>query len=299
MTHHSPFRRFGSSLLVLVTLGAAFAAAQPPPPGDPAGPPPAEVRRQPPPLDRESIRNRLLRRLNDTKAMLSRLERALERLDAGAPLAEVMEQRGLDGPPMGRPDGPAAGNRRGGPRLLEPQPEHRPAPAAPQDPAARAARVREFVRRHLPALAEEFERRGTPAAGDRLVAWLAPQLPELESARQRDEDLFQARLDEIRAAIEVGRSLRELRLAAAEPGATPEALRPRLDAIRESLGVQFDARLRVQRREIELLMERVEHLRADTDRREADRERFLDERLAEIEAMIQRRRDEPPPPDRP
>ncbi|MBM4107687.1 MAG: hypothetical protein FJ255_02565 [Phycisphaerae bacterium] len=285
--------RTGRVLALLALAGVAWASwAQPPrPPRDE----PAEARRAAP-LDREAVKSRLTRRLNDTRSMLSRLEAAVEKLDAGVPLADVMGELAMDAPPFGRPEGQGPGARR--PRMGDPEHEARPPGPGGQDPASRAARVREFVKRHLPMLAAEFDPGGEPA-GERLVGWLAPQIAELDSARQRDEDLFQARLDEIRGAVAVGRDLRELRHAAARPGATPESLREHLDAIRASLGAQFDARLRAQRREIELLLGRVERLKADADRLESERETHLDDRMAELETMTRRRRDEPRPQDRP
>lgn len=249
-------------------------------------------------LDREAFRARLLRRLEDMRATLARLEAAVEKLDAGVPLPDVMSDL-ADGPPLPRPEVPGPGPRRAGARAAEAEPEHRPPGPAPHEPTVRAARVREFVRRHLPALLEEFSRPDGEPVSERLVAWLAPQIADLESARQRDDELFKARLDEIRASVEVGRRLRELRRAAERPGATPESLREYGEKIREALGAQFDARMRAQRREIELLLQRVERLKADTDRQQTQRERLLDERLAEIEAMTRRRRDDAPPVDRP
>lgn len=291
-THHRPpalARLIG--LCAGLALVAGWAVAQPPP-GRPARDEPLEARR-PAPLDRDAVKARLTRRLDDTRSMLARLEAAVERLDAGAPLSEIMAEMAMDAPPFGRPEGQGPGPRRPGPRMGES--DHEPRQPGPQDPAARATRVREFVKRHLPLIAAEFDRGGEPA-GERLIAWLAPQIAELDSARQRDDELFQARLDEIRGAVEVGRDLRELRHAAARPGATPESLREHLDAIRKSLGVQFDAKLRAQRREIELLLGRVERLKAEADRLESEREKQLDERLAELETMTRRRRDEPRPP---
>jgi hypothetical protein len=287
-----------AAVLLLLAVATRAEPAQPPPQRPPRDEP-GEMRRQPP-LDRDAVRARLTRRLNDARAMLARLEAAVERLDSGAPLSDVLAELNVDAPPFGQPDSPAPGGRRSGPRGGDGGPEHRPPGPPPQDKAGRAAvRVREFVRRHLPGLAEEFERHAPDHPGEPLIAWLAPQIAELESARQRDDVLFEARIDEIRSAIEVGRRVRELRLAVGRPGATPESLREHLDAVREALGDQFDARLRVQRREIELLLQRVERLKADTERRQADRERLLDERMAEIEAMTPRRRDEPPSIDRP
>lgn len=290
--------RGGPVTALLAIACVAWLAGAQPPSEPPAGGEPGEGRRTPM-LDREAFRARLSRRLDDMRAMLARLEAAVEKLDAGAPLPEILAELADDTPPMARPEGPRPGQRRSGPRPPEVGPEHRPPGPVPHEPAARATRVREFVRRHLPALLEEFSRPDGEPVSERLVAWLAPQIADLESARQRDDELFKARLDEIRASVEVGRRLRELRRAAERPGATPESLREYGERIREALGAQFDARMRAQRREIELLLQRVERLKADTDRQQAQRERLLDERLAEIEAMTRQRRDDPLPMDRP
>jgi uncharacterized coiled-coil protein SlyX len=144
-------------------------------------------------------------------------------------------------------------------------------------------------------VAEEFEK-ADAQAGERLVGWLFPQVGELEAARQRDGMLFEHRLNELRARLSVGTALRDLRIAAVRPRANAEAIDRGLEALRSAMTAQYDARLAVQAREIELLSQRLDRLKSELETQRTAREQTIDRRMGEAEELIRKRREEAQPP---
>lgn len=284
---------FGLGMLAGLAAPSAWAQPAPPEPAAQDAPPPRpDGQRRPELLDRAAVRARMERRLEEARRMEDRLEAAIKRLDEGEPLADVMSELAGEmvrrgGPPEGAPpQRPMPGQA--GPRPAEGRP----------DPVSRRERVREFLRAHMPVIAEEWRKaeNQNPASVERLVGWMFPQLGELEAARQRDAVLFERRLDEVRASLAMGKAMRDLRDAAMGPGATPAGIDAGLDTLRGAIAAQFDARLAVQAREIELLSERVDRLRAELDSQKAVRDERIDQRVRDAREFIRKRRDQPGQP---
>lgn len=299
-----------ASLAALALLAGGALAFQPtPPPPQPDREPDARAPMPPPPgaLDREAMRERLMRRLEESERSQQRLREAIERLDAGDDpravvdgmgqsfrerLGEIRERgpRGPRGGPNGEPGpegatgpGPDRGSDRGSDRGGNPG-------GGPRGSESSLALLREFA----PNLADRVEeiRRVDPQFSDRMIERFAGNLRELASARQRDADGFSLRLAEVEAGLDTLDAVRAVRDEIMKPGASG-ASPATLAELKGAIAKQLDARAAVQKREVEVLAQRVERVRAEMDKQAGDRDSVIEERAGEIVRFLERLRDNP------
>lgn len=255
--------------------------------GGPA-PQPQRAEARPAPPDRDEIKARLVRRLEETKRLEARLQQAIDRLDAGAAPDEVRNladappgDRGgrLQRPGMrfgGRPDeGQGPGRRDGGP-------DERP---FTREQAA------DFARNHLPRLWERFEqaRARSPQEFDQAVDRVMPMLHDLAS--ERDPGLREARIAEFDHGMKVFGAARRLGEMIRGGGSDADLAAARAE-LRTLIGEQFDLRLALHRAEIATLEERLARLRADAEEQSAKREQMIEDGVRRIEERARRPRRE-------
>jgi hypothetical protein len=275
------------ALLIIPAL-AAFAAHAPAQPGE--DPPPAiETERAPdaPPPDLERIR----RRVEEANERAGRLAAALERLEAGAPLNEAINELRPDerryfvpwssrtwGDPGERPRR-SAGERGGREDRPDGARPPRPGPEGEEPQNVTPQQVRAFIRDHMPEMNEHLSliEQGRPEAGERMLARLSPRISEVIHAQRRDERLGQLKLAEFNRVLETIKIAREAREAIATSGADATFLDQTRGRLRAHLLEQAKLRAQIQQREIELLEAQVEALRAELAERESERDQVVEE----------------------
>lgn len=300
-----------ASLAALALVAGSALAFQPEPPApQPDSRPEARAPMPPPPpgaLDRETLRDRLTRRLEENERAQQRLREALEKLDSGADPRSVMDGMGQNfrdrlNDRMGElrergPRGPRGGpNGEPGPEgPMGPEGERGPDRGAnpgggPRGPESSMALLREFA----PNLADRVEemRRVDPQFSDRMIERFAGNLRDLASSRQRDAEGFSLRLAEVEAGLDTLDAVRAVRDEIIRPGATG-ASPERLTALKGAIAKQLDARTAVQKREAEFLAQRIERVRAEMDKQAAERDKVIEERAGEIVRFLEKVRDNP------
>jgi len=223
-------------------------------------------------------------RLVELRKRQSRLEQAIERIQRGDDLREVLGEMEAGNRPGQRPDAarrPLDGGMEPGPRAHDdgPRGQGSPGPLTPQE----RARVRELVREFMPLLDQRLEGM-PPESADRLIARMAPRLREAESVRRRDPKLFQLRIQEIQGSAAVAEGVRNYRsILAAEPS-NPQS--PKLveagAKLRKLVEELHDVRLALQTREVEALGERLDGMKTDLDRKHSERDAMIDSMMAKI-----------------
>ena len=268
MKHHA-------AMLLIVIAGLALpVSAQP-------GRPAREDRpaaRQP---DREAMRERIQRRLEETRQAEQRLIAALDALD-----------RGEEPPPLVEPDGPMRGEwQRGRPFEQEPPP--------PRDmpPPATDEEVMAFLDSAVPPIARRLRevRDAEPWVVERTVRRLAGRVAEIRLAREHDPALADLMVAETRSGLLVADALRDVHRAVTG-GGDDNALQAASASLRGALEAQFDARIKRREHEIIALTRRIEELRAELSRQHAEREAFIDravEQAVERAKRASQRPDEP------
>lgn len=300
----------GGLIATALALGLTVTAtAQPEDRPPPKGPPPQRgegLRDRPRPIDRQDLKQRLERRREATKRLLERLEAANARLEQGADPTEI--QRELErlmqawnpggprpgGPLGGGPDRetPAPGQGRGpkgpdGPGLQQGRPERPMAdmagdlglgPARPLAPEERA-QIREFLKDQEPEIGKLVDEiaGANPALGDRAIDGLGARMHELRELRERDPAMFDLRRAEVRGALEMMRSARQYAEAASvnDPARVTAAEKD----LRERMAAQFEARAKIQQKQISDLERRLDRMRKDLDGVQTRRDAIIDERL--------------------
>jgi hypothetical protein len=262
----------------LAMIGAVGLAALCGAQGQPPSPPEDGAREPRRDFSPQSARDRLQRRRDEARRNLERLEKALTDLDEGRPVAEVMREieppRG-DRPPRGeglghedRPRGPE-----GGPRV------------SPEEAEA----LRPFVREHLPKVHEKIEalRAENPDLADRWFGRMVPRLREARAAQERDPRLFTLRISEIDNGLRVFGAIGDYRRALAAPDDQQDRA-DRLAAaeatLRDALREQVDLRLRTQEHEITRLEKRLESMRGDLQRKQADKDQTVADLLGLVKS---------------
>lgn len=315
------------ALALACAAPSAFAQERAKPAGDPAQPQ-SEPRR--PGADPAEFKARLERRLKELQDQQARVEKAIARLDAGDSPAQVLREfeglfRGLREARQGERAGPDEIDRPRPPRGEEGPPDgmgrERPGREGPGREGPRDAmgelfgggrpdrplsqedreRIMSFMRENMPAMADriqgllEADREG----GTRVLTRLAPRLREAAEMKRHDEKGFELRRDEIVSGMGVLDAMRDYRDAIhADPSAADTAGAK----LREAVAAQFDARLRMQEHDLEMLDQRVKNFHSDLDRKRQDRDRMIDQMVDRIRRGAKDGRgpggpDEPPPPD--
>lgn len=235
--------RPAKTLAAVLLAAATIASAQPdqPRPGVPEGN-----------ASRETIRERLERRLEQARAIVQRLEAAIEALDAG-------KMPELDEPP-----------RRGQSR--DRGPERRPAPDRDE--------ILAFVAEHLPELAESMRalRDERPGAADNILRRIGPRVAEV--LRTREPELRTLRTREFVARYRIFETERAARKAFR---AGDEETAAAHDAdLRDLLGEQHDIQRAMTEYEINAIETRLAALRDELKQSDSDRDEFIERALNRI-----------------
>ena len=144
------------------------------------------------------------------------------------------------------------------------------------------ARLMVALKEIAPAAAEEVEiiRAKNPQAAERLMERLGGQLHPLADHKDRKSSDFAEKKVDLDAFVDV---VRQGRLLAEERSGQnrPEMITELRGKLRAAIGMQVDARLKIQERQMEDLTKRSAKLREQVDRNRANREKFIDERMSE------------------
>jgi hypothetical protein len=230
------------------------------------------------PVDRATLRARLERKLAETKESATALESGIRQLDEGADPGEIsrtLDRRGGRND-WGRPDGgrgPGRGEGMGGGGGGD------NSPITEDEKKALLALLKEA----MPTMADRYEkmRKSDPEGADRMVGRILPRLREVASLRAKDPGLFELKIGEMRATSDVFAAVQALRdHKGGEDGKA--ALRATL---REAVSRQFDSRQAAQRREITDLEKRIADLKAETARKESERDQAIEEFTKKLEEM--------------
>ncbi len=246
---------------------------------------------------KERVESRIAKSLEDVERIRAWLLERRERLNAGESPQRIAAEleiaaRMLAG--AGRSGADGRGWRgegsfqdRGPERVGERGPERGQAPDRGEDaeiPPFDRDRTIAFLREHMPRLArrmDELQERDA-AMTDRFLARMAPRLREIESVRRRDPVLFGLRVAEFQTTPDVVDAMRLYRealagkTAAGEAPITVEAAEARL---RDALRQQFEARLAVQRHELETLQSEVARLEKDMAEKQSRQSSYIDEAI--------------------
>ncbi len=281
----------------LIIAAGAPAHAQ----DEPPQPRPGATTTQTPDGARQIDRDRLKRRVQEARERADRLDAALVRLEAGESLREVMGDLRPDERRYFMPWTPRAeGAERDQPRRPRERdgapsnhPTRRVGDAHPTPDGARdvspvsAEQVRAFIAEHLPDMDQHLKgiEAENPAAGTLLSERMAPRIGEVIIAQQRDAALGELKLQELRLSLNTIKIAREAREASRGQELSESFQQDTRQRLTDQLNAQAETRAKIQRREIELLEERVDALRAELAERESERAHVVD---AMVEQMMRR-----------
>lgn len=260
-------------------------------------------------FDRETMRARIENRMKDAEDFKARGARALEKLDAGAPISEVFQELGGGrGPGMGPGVAPGPGSGlagdvtggRGRPgerleRLRDRMGEGGGGPGfregQPLNPEERE-KLFAFLRERLPDVADRIEtwRRVDPEALEMFLTRMAPRLREAGASARRDPDGAAIRLRELEGSLDVldaTQAMRVLFAAGGEPDAAK--LGEARAKLRAGLERQLAARMEFTAHQIGQLEAQVADLRAQLASGDDGRKGKVEERAAAFEASIRDR----------
>lgn len=250
----------------LLTLGM-LGMTQPegkPRPGDGGDPAAAEPDRQPPrgrlsfelTLDPAALRIRLERMISRGKEMAERGQAALDKLDAGAPASEVLnELRSVEPNRRGRDEPGSKGEdpRRAGPEG-----------APPEQGISDHRQIHAFLKSEFPALWANISPivEQDPRSAARLVERMAPQIREILALQRSQPELAQIKTQQMRVRLDFVEASRLYRQTISDPKATDSDRADALDRIRVLAAKRFDVDLSAKQFEIDRLEARLDELRA-------------------------------------
>lgn len=159
--------------------------------------------------------------------------------------------------------------------------------------------IRRF-RENFPELGERYKSMidADPEGAAQMIHRMSPRFQEAIELRERDPEMFKLKGQELQANIDVMIAIRRLmKTRSGEGGPDADPAHPResaeLAAVKDAIAAQFDARMKVQAREIEALAKRLESLRGDHASKIENREMIIQERLhraQEMEPVIEPKR---------
>lgn len=249
-------------------------------------------------LSREEVRERLLKRLEETQKIEEGIRAAIARLDAGGDNFEVWTEleklrpvvRDLLSPisrrgqtPM-RPGQPAAVEGRGGAAQQGGQ------GAEPQRMLNRAEmreRVMKFLDENMPVMAQRLREaeKTDRAAIENTVAKIGPRIEDLLKTKREEPDFFPVRLQELRLGLgmfEAARQLGEVSKAAAPDAELAKTLEDQLMKMGYEM---FDVREKIQERDLRRVNERATQLQRELSEQRGNRDQIVRDR---VNALIQR-----------
>jgi len=240
----------------------------------------------------------LRNRLTDLKDREAMLESALKRVEAGEDPAKIREEfeprrtgrRDAGGSPRNEPDfeGDADIGRPGPgmPGGLEMAGRERPRAGGDKPPGPITAEDREralqFLREHLPRVGGRVTElaKTSPKLADQMLSRFSAKIPELRAV-QHDQELFELKVREMEGGLKIWEATRGYRDAASAKASDVESKKSEL---REALSSQYDAQLAIQRRHADRLAKRIDSLREDIQKRQADRDSTIDRQIEDVAA---------------
>lgn len=253
------------------TLAAIILSLTPCALAQPADPPPAD--RQTQADERAALRERLARHIEDTRAKLDELERAVAALDRGEPVDDVRRAVVEDRVGAWRE---RREERRGG---REGRPQRPGQPARDAEPSPETIdRILDFTRRHNPDIADDLEalRETDPEAFRDKIAQIAPRLEHMMRKAQDRPEKFRI-MSDFRESEHRAHELAR-RIADAEPAVAEDLTVQLKDLIAQG----FDARLRLNEIEIEEAREHLDSLASRADQWATDRDKMIQERTMDL-----------------
>ena len=257
--------------------------------------------------DAATLKQRLQKRLEENQKAAEHLRAAIEKLEKGGDIAEVMKdleqtrplrdgareggrdgmgEGPLGGPGQGQGGGPGGrGPDGGGPGGAGPGGN---GPMMPLN-AKEREELNRFVAKHMPKVAEKMKTFASlePEAADRMTARMAPRIRELMGMEGREPKLFSHRVEEMRAGFEIISSSRDLSDLIRSKGAEKDIAAAE-DRVRAAVRARVEAQMLGQEAEIESLAGRVESLRAQLKDRTGSKEDRIKEESGRV---IERARD--------
>lgn len=175
-------------------------------------------------------------------------------------------------------------------------------PRQPQEERQELAKV---IREADPALAdrmEEFQKKR--ALGGRILQNVAPRPAEVLRAKAENPELFDIYKTQIACGLDVAD--RAFELGDLLRAGQPEAIQAKRAELREAVGRSIDTRARIQERDLEALVKRVDDLRARVRAAADEREKNIDAFVSMVNRVLDelKRRgarpgDNPPPGEGP
>lgn len=252
------------------------------------------------PLTRQEWRDRLTQRQEELRALQQRVDEAQAMLGnaelTDQQIADKMEEmrpsvrwflmRGIgdrgDRGGGGGGDGHGEfGDRGGGPWSGRGDDPDAGRPATKEDVDKAIAWVGEHMPRLAPRLTELNEK--DPEAVKRIVQRMRGRIAEMERLAKDNPQAAKARIEEWQAGMRVvdtSRALREHIRSKADQSVIDKAR----EDVRAALVAQFDAQANVQENDLTDLKEKVQSLEERLDSRRAGREKWLEDRLKDIES---------------
>lgn len=280
--------------------------------GPNAGPGPGQGgMREPMPTDPALLREFLSRRLGELERSQARMRDALAALDRKEDPEQIVKNlregmreglrdnlrpRRQDGP--GGPEGPGAdrgpdrgpdGDKR---EASAPSPMSEimpPIGGGPRLSPDERQRVRDFIAQHKPEINARIDELAgkNPEMADRLTDGLGARLKGLRDLRERDPEEFDLRVEELKNSLEIlqhGRAVVEGQRAK-KPDAEIAASKSLLRGIMDK---QFDVRAALQVRQIDMLRKRLDKLQAELDTAKSNRDKTIDEKMAQFLSAMER-----------
>lgn len=235
------------------------------------------------PIDRADLEMRV----EFLKAELARHERALELAKSGAREADIRAAIAPPPPAPGGPDGPDGAG---------------PGPRVPDLPWQEIReRVLALIKDRNPAFYDRLQEfaKSRPALAEQMIRRLAPRLHELGRLQKEDPDLFDIRLDELRADFDLRQAAMEysrIRHRLPKPPAAlrlsdepePKTLDEAVARITAAVERRYDVALREKQHSVAMLAERLERIRAEINRAAPDRNAEIKKRVDEMTAHLDR-----------
>jgi hypothetical protein len=269
------------ALILTPALLTEVASAQTSQPGDRSPAPRAEperpdARQDALPADPALAKRFLERRLEETTKREEHLKALLARLNTGESPADV-----------GKDLEPARTGRDQARRSAD-QEQHAPRPERQGQRAKLSSEERDhalkFLHDNSEILGARFDRlmKSDPETAERVLAHMAPRIREAETLKEINPTLFKLRVEEMEGGAVLVDAIRAFREAKNASPQDPARLNQATEQLRSALAHQLDNRLSVQSNEIDSLTKRLAELKADLDKKRADREAAIDGMLAKV-----------------
>lgn len=267
-----------AALVISAGLALAVRTDDPPPPK-----PPAE--QDAPMFDRDAFTARMQRRIDEMEREIARLKDAKQRVEKGEAPPRIerpwSDAKKSDSAPRER-FREMMERRRGDDRPPAPGSSKNDKNASTQDRTDYES-VRPRLLESAPGIAELMDRlrEHNREVADRVWLRMTPHIKEAAALKERDPEGFRLKADEVRSSLAVILSIGMVREA--KENHDDSALSARRTELREAISKQVDAKIAVQRHEIEALDQRLERLRKSVDTQVQDREKTIDDRATKLE----------------